>query len=155
MSKAGILKNLKKNKDYILYYSKVLLKLRVSGNYLGVLWLYIDPLMFMLIYTFIVNIVFKSRIENFNVYVLIGLIVWNLFNKTVTTASTSIVKHKSIFEKVYFHKFIYPTVYLFSFIYEFLISLSLVFIIMIFSKMSITWHIIEIIPVFLVCCLLT
>lgn len=147
MKKDGIIKNLVKNKDYILYYSGILLKSRVLGSYLGFLWLYLDPLMFMLIYTFVVKVIFRSSIENFNVFVLIGLTAWNLFSRTVMMAATSIVRNKSIFEQVYFHKFVYPTIYLMSYVYEFLIAMSLVLIIMIFSHIPVTWHVLEVFPI--------
>lgn len=88
--KKNILQNLWKNQEYILYYAKIILKTRVAGSYLGFLWLWIDPLMFMLIYSFVVMFIFKSKIEHFNVFVLIGMqndnsevsaLIW-LFNFT-------------------------------------------------------------------------
>lgn len=147
MEKKNILQNLWKNREYILYYSKILLKTRVAGSYLGFLWLYIDPLMFMLIYSFVVMVIFRSRIEHFNVFVLIGITAWNLFSRSVMNATTSIVRNKAIFEQVYFHKFVYPTIYLMSFVYEFLIATVLIVVIMIAEGIPVTWHILEIIPV--------
>ena len=155
MEKQGIIKNLIKNREYILYYAKIILRTRVSGSYLGFLWLFIDPLMFMLIYSFVVQVVFRSGTENFNVFVIIGLTVWNLFSRSLLIAATSIARNKSIFEQVYFHKFVYPTIYLVSFIYEFFISMILVLIIMLFSGIHFTPHIIEIIPVLFTCVLFT
>lgn len=147
MKKKNIFKNLWLNHEYILYYAKIMLKTRVAGSYLGFLWLFIDPLMFMLIYSFVVMVVFKSRIDHFNVYVLIGVTAWNLFSRTVMNASTSIVRNKAIFEQVYFHKFVYPTILLVSYIYEFLIAMSLILIMLFVEGIPITWHILEFIPV--------
>lgn len=155
MEKQGIIKNLLKNREYILYYAKILLKTRVSGSYLGFLWLYIDPLMFMLIYSFVVQVVFNSQMENFHVFVIIGLTIWNLFSRTVLMGATAIARNKGIFEQVYFHKFVYPSLYLMSYIYEFLISMSLVIIIMLFSGIPFTWHIIETVPVLFTLALFT
>ena len=132
MEKQGIIKNLIKNHEYILYYAKILLKTRVSGSYLGFLWLYIDPLMFMLIYSFVVQVVFNSQMENFHVFVIIGLTIWNLFSRTVLMGATAIARNKGIFEQVYFHKFVYPSLYLMSYIYEFVLSICLVLLIMLF-----------------------
>ena len=153
MKKNGIIKDLVKNHEYILYYAKTLLKQRVAGNYLGLLWLYIQPLMFMLIYTFVVTYIFKNRTPNFNVFVLIGLNAWTLFQRTCMISATAIVRNKAIFEQVYFHKFVYPTIYLVSYVYEFLISTSLVFVLMIIGRMRFTWHVLEAVPV-LICCFL-
>ena len=147
MKKDGIIKNLIKNHEYILYYAKIMLKTRVADSYLGLLWLFIDPLMFMLIYSFVVMVIFKNKIEHFNVYVLIGVTAWNMFSRTIMNSTTSIVRNKAIFEQVYFHKFVYPTIILTSFIYEFMISFILIIIMMVFEKIPITWHLFEVIPV--------
>ena len=155
MTKNGLLKSLSKNHEYILYYAKTLLRQRVAGSYLGILWLYIQPFMFMLIYSFVVTNVFNQSTPNFNIFVLIGLNAWTLFQRTLMIGATAIVRNKSIFQQVYFHKFVYPTIYLISYVYEFLISSSLVFIMMAFAGVPFTWHIIEFIPVLFCCILLT
>ncbi|MCL2336975.1 MAG: ABC transporter permease [Firmicutes bacterium] len=151
----SVLKILWKNHEYILYYAGILLKQRVAGSYLGFLWLILQPLMFMLIYTFVVTMIFQNRMEHFNIYVLIGLNAWTLFQRSVMMAATAIVRNKVIFEQVYFHKSVYPSLYLASYVYEFLISTSLVFVMMFFNGIPFTWHIIEIIPVLLATVLFT
>ena len=153
MKKQGFINNTIKNREYILFYAWIMLKQRVAGNYLGFLWLFLQPLMFMLIYTFVVTTIFRSSTENFNIYVLIGLNAWTLIQRTIMASSTSIVRNKSLFEQVYFHKFVYATIYMISYTYEFLIATSLVFILMVYSSIPFTWHLIEIIPVLLVCML--
>lgn len=143
MEKKGIIHNLIKHHEYILYYSKIILKTRVAGSYLGFLWLYLDPLMFMLIYSFVVQVVFSSKTENFNVFVLIGLTAWNLFSRSVLIGATAITKHKGVFEQVYFHKFVYPTIYVVSYVYEFLISFLLILFMMLVARIPFTIHIFE------------
>jgi ABC-type polysaccharide/polyol phosphate export permease len=150
MKKDGIIRSLIKYHEYILYYAWILLKQRVAGNYLGFLWLLIQPLMFMLIYSFVVIYIFQNTIPNFNIFVLIGLNAWSLISRTIMTSSSAITKNKHIFEQVYFHKFVYPTVHLISFVYEFLIATTLVFVMMGFAGIPFTWHILEIVPVLIV-----
>lgn len=147
MKKRNVLKNLWINHEYIFLYAKILLKTRVAGSYLGFLWLYIDPLMFMLTYSFVVMVIFKASIPNFNVFVLIGITIWNLFSRTLLMATTSITRNKSIFQQVYFHKFVYPTIYLISYTYEFFIAMSLIVVMMFVEKIPVTWHMLETIPV--------
>ena len=150
MNKPGIIKNIIHNHEYIMYYSKIMLKQRVAGNKLGFLWLILQPLMFMLIYSFVVMVIFQSNMPNFHIYVLIGLNAWSLIQRTIMISATAIVRNKAIFEQVYFHKFVYPAIYLMSYVYEFLIATTLVFAMMIFAGVPFTWHIIEMIPVLFV-----
>ena len=46
-------KDLKKYKNYILYATWAELKSEIINSYLGWLWLILEPLCFMLIYTFL------------------------------------------------------------------------------------------------------
>lgn len=153
--KPGVLKNLYKYHEYILYYSKTMLKQKVAGNYLGFLWLLIQPLMFMLVYSFVVQIIFRSRVENIHIYVLIGLNTWNLAARTIRSAAVAVVSHKTIFRQVYFHKFVYPTCYLMSNVYEFLISSALVIVMIVVAGIPLTPHIFEMAPVLLTTILFT
>jgi len=150
MQKQGIIKNLIKYHEYILYYAWIMLKQRVAGSYLGFLWLFLQPLMFMVIYTFVVTVIFSNDIPNFNVFVLIGLNAWSLISRTIMVSATAIARNKAIFEQVYFHKFVYPTIYLVSYVYEFIIATSLVFAMMAFAGIPFTLHLFEIIPVLFV-----
>ena len=150
MKKDGILKNLKKNREYILYYAWIMLKQRVVDSYLGFLWLLIQPLMFMLIYSFVVIVVFQNPIPNFNIFVLIGINSWSLISRTIMSSSSAISKNKTIIEKVYFHKFVYPTIYMVSFVYEFIITMSLIFAMMAFAGIPFTWYMFGIVPILFV-----
>jgi len=150
MKKDGIQKNIKKNQEYILYYAWIMLKQRVAGSYLGFLWLFIQPLMFMLIYSFVVIVVFQNPIPNFNIFVLIGINSWLLISRTIMASSTAISRNKNIIEQVYFHKFVYPTIYMVSFVYEFIIAMSLVFVMMAFAGIPFTWYLLGIVPTLLV-----
>ena len=56
-------KDLKKYKNYMAYATWAELKTEVINSYLGFLWMILEPLAFMLIYTFIAIFVFKSKID--------------------------------------------------------------------------------------------
>ena len=67
------IKDLKKYKNYMLYATWAELKTEVINSYLGFLWMILEPLAFMLIYTFIAKVVFTSSVQYFSVFVFIGL----------------------------------------------------------------------------------
>ncbi len=156
MKKKDIFANLKLNKDYILYYSKIAFRSRINDTKLGILWLLLEPLAFMLIYSFVVQFIFSNnRMPNFNLFIFIGLTSWKFFSGAVLSGPSAIVKNKSIFEQVYFHKFVYPSINLLVSLYEFLIANSLIVILIIIARIPITWHMFEFIPVSLVLILFT
>ena len=82
------------------------LKTEVINSYLGFLWMILEPLAFMLIYTFIAIVVFNSKIEYFPVFVFIGLTTWNFFQGTVTSAVSLVRSNRDTVIKVYVPKFI-------------------------------------------------
>jgi ABC-type polysaccharide/polyol phosphate export permease len=151
--KNSLIKNLQINREYILYYAKILLTNRVKGSFLGVLWLFLDPFMFMIVYTFVAQIIFGATMPYFPLYVFIGSTSWKVFAGTIQTCTTSIIRNKDIYQQIYFHKSVFPTIQLLVNFFEFMIAISLIVILMIFFGVPFTWHIFEfflVIPVFLV-----
>jgi len=92
--------------------------LRVRYRYavMGFLWAVIEPLAFTLILTFVFSFVLADRAElasvdagpPFAVMLLCGLIFWQYFSTSVSTATTSIVVNKNLVKKVRFAREIIP-----------------------------------------------
>jgi ABC-type polysaccharide/polyol phosphate export permease len=66
--------DIKKYSKYIAYSTKAQLKSEVANSYLSWIWLILEPICFMLIYTFLAVVVFKSKVEYFPIFVFIGII---------------------------------------------------------------------------------
>ena len=75
--------DVKRYYKYIIYSTKSNLKSEVANSYLNWLWWILDPLCFMLVYSFIVAIVFKTSEKFLPVFVLVGLTAWNFFNTNI------------------------------------------------------------------------
>lgn len=75
------LNHYRKYHSYVLYATKAELKGEISNSYLTWLWWILDPLFFMLVYAFIVEIVFKTNVQNLPVFVMSGLLIWNFLIK--------------------------------------------------------------------------
>lgn len=76
-------KDIKKFFNYTVFSSKAELKSEVAGSFLSWLWWILDPFFFMLVYSFIAILVFKSGEPYFPVFVFIGLNCWQFFSKVV------------------------------------------------------------------------
>ena len=139
--------DLKKYKSYILYTGWAELKVEVISSYLGWLWLILEPLAFMFIYMFIAEVVFKSKVEFFPVFVFIGLTIWNFFNKMVVTSVKLISANKDTVTKVYLPKYVLLFIKMFVNIFKMLVSLLLVALFMIIYKVPITWNVLWAIPI--------
>lgn len=83
-------------------------KVRYKRSVLGVFWSFLNPLLMMCVQYVVFSQLFKSDIDNYPVYLLSGLVVFNFFNEGVTVALGSIVGNASLITKVYIPKYIYP-----------------------------------------------
>lgn len=98
--------DMKKYWNYTKYAVKSELKGETANSHLGWLWWFLDPLMFMLVYTFIAEVIFNKSLPYFPVYVFIGLQCWNFFSKTVKGSVKLVRSNKNIIAKVYLPKII-------------------------------------------------
>ena len=98
--------NLKKYYKYSVYAAKAELKSEITNSYLNWLWWFLDPISYMLIYTFIVEVVFKTTEQYFPVFVFIGLTTWDLFSKTVSGSVKLVKNNIGTINKVYLPKYI-------------------------------------------------
>jgi ABC-2 type transport system permease protein len=78
------------------------LKIKYQGSTLGFMWSLANPLLLLVVYTFVFQYVFKSNVPNFGYFLLSGLLVFNLFQMGVMGASTSITGNAGLVKKVPF-----------------------------------------------------
>ena len=133
--------NIKKYFSYAVTSAKAELKSEIAGSYLNWLWWIIEPLCFMLIYSFIFTVVFESTEKFFPVFIFIGLTCWEFFNRMMTGSVTLIVSNRDLISKVYVPKYILLLAKSFTYLFKFFISLIMTIILMIFFKTPFTWNI--------------
>ena len=85
-------------------------KLKNEGSYLGILWYLLDPFIMFLILFMIRNIT-ASGVENYPLYLLLGLVMFNFFKKTTTEAAGSISGNSGLIKSINLRKevFIFST----------------------------------------------
>ena len=142
--------DIKKYYKYIMYATKSNLKTEVANSYLNWLWWILDPLCFMLVYTFIVEIVFKTSEQYLPVFVLIGLTAWNFFNATVMSSVKLVANNKSIVTKVYIPKYVLVLIKMFTNLFKMMISWGLILIMMLIFKVPYTVYMFQFLPVLIV-----
>lgn len=152
---ARFISDIRKYSEYIFFSAKSELKAEVIGSYLNWLWWFLDPLLFMLVYTFIAQIIFRSNVLYFPVFVFIGLNLWNLFNKVVLGSVTVVKRNRTIVSKVYLPKFVLVLQKITVNGIKMLIAFSLVFAMMLIYRVPLTWNILYILPIFLMLAILT
>ena len=98
------------------------LKVKYRGSVLGYLWSMLNPLLFMLIISFVFSHFFKS-IEFYNLYILSGILVWNMTTLTLNVGVNSVVANAALLKKVKIPHWVFPFVALGSALVNFLLAL--------------------------------
>ena len=145
------LNNIKKYFGYSVMSASAELKSEISGSYLNWLWWVIEPLCFMLIYTFIFTVVFKSYEKFFPVFVFLGLTCWEFFNRMMIGSVGLISQNRELVSKVYVPKYILLLAKSFTYLFKLFISFMVCIVLMIFLNVPFSLNIffvILILPVF-------
>lgn len=82
-------------------------KVKYRGSALGILWSVLNPLFNMIVLSIVFSQVFKA-VDNYKMYLLSGLVLFNYFGDATNVAVNSIVGNFGLITKVYFPKFILP-----------------------------------------------
>lgn len=134
-------KNIKKYYRYAIKSAKAELKSEIEGSYLNWLWWIIEPLCFMLIYTFIFTVVFSSTEKYFSAFVFIGLTAWEFFNRMIMGSIKLVINNRDLVTKVYIPKYILLLSKSFTYLFKLFISFAIAIVLMIFMKVPFTWNI--------------
>jgi ABC-type polysaccharide/polyol phosphate export permease len=83
------------------------IKTRYKRSVLGVVWTLLNPLLTMIILTLVFSQVFRITVENYPVYVLSGLVVWNFFSATTGQAMVGMAMGGSLLQRIYVPKSVF------------------------------------------------
>ena len=85
------------------------LKVRYQGAALGFLWSLGNPLALILLYEFVFTHVFRSNLPNYTLYLVIGVLHYNLFSQAVSQSCESLTSASGLIQKIYFPRILVPT----------------------------------------------
>lgn len=126
-------------------------KAKYLGSYLGMLWAFVHPTVYIAILWFVFGFVFKSQPVSgvpFVLWLAAGIIPWFFFSDALTSATGSIIENSFLVKKVAFSIGILPLVKLLSTLVIHLFFLAMIFIMFIFSTAPLSLHALQI-PYFL------
>ena len=109
------------------------IKLKYRNSALGILWSMLNPLLIMIVLTFIFSNIFKNSIPNFPVYCLSGRLLYDFFSQSTNQSMVSITGKSSLIKKIYVPRYLYPLSRVISSFIIFLISLVPLIGIMLFT----------------------
>lgn len=94
--------------ELLLEMTKRELIARYKNTLFGFLWVVINPLMQMFVIGFVFRFFIKEPIDNYYLYLLVGLLVWNFFSLSMGKTTPCIVNERSLIKKAKFEKEVIP-----------------------------------------------
>ncbi len=145
------LKELWAYRDLIYNLVRRDLKVRYKNSLLGIVWSWLNPLLLMLIFTFVFEywLVDKST-PNPHIRFLSALLPWNFFVGAVMGGIPSVISNSHLVKKVYFPREVLPISVVLSNLINFLMSLPVLFLLILISGAPLTERVLLLpIPIFI------
>jgi lipopolysaccharide transport system permease protein len=132
-------------------------KVRYKQTMLGAAWAIIQPVMTMLVFTFLFGKVAKLPSDGipYPVFSYAALLPWGLFVNALNQGSRSLVAHNNMVTKIYFPRLILPMASVFSGMVDFIIAFVILIILMFYYKVMPAWNLLWTLPLFLLLGLVT
>ena len=104
------------------------LKARYRGSLLGFFWSFVNPLLLLLIYTFIFEVVMPARIEgveHYALFIFCGILPWTWFQSSLMESSGVLIAGGNLIRKVLFPAEVLPIVSVLSGLVHFCFGLPI------------------------------
>jgi ABC-type polysaccharide/polyol phosphate export permease len=99
------------------------LKVKYRESVLGYCWSMLNPLLSMLVLTLVFSSIFKIAIEDYCLYVLSGVMVWNMTSFALNLGTQSLVANANLLKKIRIPIWVFPCVSLGAAITNFFLTL--------------------------------
>ena len=146
-SPTALVRNLWQHRELIAQMTRREVVGRYRGSIMGLAWSLFNPILMLVVYTFVFSVVFKAKWggvaeqsqTNFAIVLFVGMIVHGLFAEMVNRAPKLILSNVNYVKKVVFPLEILPAISLGAALFHFLISLSVLLVAILLINGGLMW----------------
>jgi lipopolysaccharide transport system permease protein len=139
-----------RNRQLIWQMTQREIAARYRGSVIGLAWSFINPLLMLMVYTFVFSVVFKARWgttgnesrADFAIILFTGMIVFGLFAEIVNRAPAQIISNANYVKKVVFPLEILSWVSLGSVLFHSLVSLGVLLLAQLIINLYLPWTVV-------------
>ncbi|MCL5072366.1 MAG: ABC transporter permease [Actinobacteria bacterium] len=117
-------------RELLFTLTKKELKVKYRGSVLGFFWSLLNPILIMLVYSFVFSIVLRQGIKEFAIFLICALLPFNFFSNSVNYGAGSIISNANLVKKIYFPKEIIPLSIVFANLINFFLELVVLFVVL-------------------------
>ena len=117
-------------RELLYSLTKKELKVKYRGSVLGFFWSLLNPILIMLVYSFVFSVVIRQGIKDFAIFLICALLPFNFFSNSVNYGAGSIISNANLVKKIYFPKEIIPLSIVFANLINFFLELVVLFVVL-------------------------
>jgi len=108
------------------------LKARYRGSVLGFFWSFINPLLLLLVYSFVFSVILVNRgeVQPYAIFLFCGILPWTWFSSSLLEASNVLIGGGNLIKKVLFPAEVLPIVTVLANMVHFFLGLPILFLFM-------------------------
>jgi ABC-2 type transport system permease protein len=130
------------------------LKIKYKNSILGFAWSLLNPLLYLVVFYIAFVKILGSGVPEFPIFLLSGLLVWNLFSTALGAACSSVVGNAGLVKKVAFPREILPLAAVGSMLVHFFLQSMVLFAVIAILWRPVAWEYVALLPLALVALLL-
>jgi ABC-2 type transport system permease protein len=108
------------------------LKVKYAASVLGAVWSLLNPLVYLAVFTFVTRVL-NNNVPNYAVYLLSGLLGWNLFSAAVSSGSRAVLDNANLVKKIAFPREILPLSSIGVALVDFVLQMAVLLAVMVIS----------------------
>ncbi len=110
-ARAGLVQRVReiwRYRELLVALTKTELKVKYKNSALGFVWSMLNPALYLVVFYVVFQLILGNGIPNFPIFLLSGLLVWNLFSTALAASTSSVVANAGLVRKVAFPREILP-----------------------------------------------
>lgn len=126
-------------RELLVNFTRKELKVKYKNSALGFFWSLLNPALYLVVFYVVFQIILQVKIPYFAIFLLAGLLPWNLFAAGLGGATGSIVSNAGLVGKVWFPREILPLASIGAAVVHFFLQLIVLFVALVVFRYQPGW----------------
>lgn len=120
---------------------------RYKGSFLGFLWTFLNPLLQLMVYTFVFSTIMRAGIEDYYLFLFVALVPWTYFSSSVAGGAGCIIDQQNLVKKIYFPREVLPISHVLSQLINMMLTFIVVIAVILISGKGVNFYVWLYLPV--------
>jgi ABC-2 type transport system permease protein len=127
-------------RELLVGMTRTALKVKYKNSALGFVWSMLNPALYLVVYYVVFQIILKNGLPYFTIYLLSGLLVWNLFSAALAGATGSVTGNAGLIKKVDFPREVLPLAAIGAALIHFFLQTLVLFAALAVFRFQVNWE---------------